>query len=290
MNAQKPVTIYEHADELNSLQGVVDLVKLSDQYRQSAILHSALAQRVFDHTRQPVSAQALSDALGWVPNKGRIFLNALVAMGLLKRTAQGFENLPLSQRFLVSDSAEFIGVPGEDGAWIPGYVDGFSGWVSSEFLKEPPPLPQIAVEDWNLNVWQGATLSATNVRAQPNTQSPVLEVLPAGSFVEVTDWVAGEAVLDGVSQWSRLDSGGYVFTRNIGRNAPVLPPDSTVPEAQMICWPQDFVQRHPLWIGSIQGTFSGFSTGSMSRFTTTASLSERTSTHSSVSSVEALIS
>ncbi|MBC3436576.1 methyltransferase domain-containing protein [Pseudomonas sp. BW16M2] len=109
MNAQKPVTIYEHADELNSLQGVVDLVKLSDQYRQSAILHSALAQRVFDHTRQPVSAQALSDALGWVPNKGRIFLNALVAMGLLKRTAQGFENLPLSQRFLVSDSAEFIG-------------------------------------------------------------------------------------------------------------------------------------------------------------------------------------
>ncbi len=125
---------------------------------------------------------------------------------------------------ILLDSAEFIGVPGEDGAWIPGYADGFSGWVSSEFLKEPPPLPQIAVEAWNLNVWQGATLSATNVRAQPNTQSPVLEVLPAGSFVEVTDWVAGEAVLDGVSQWSRLDSGGYVFTRNIGRNAPVLPP------------------------------------------------------------------
>ncbi|PMZ89655.1 MULTISPECIES: methyltransferase [unclassified Pseudomonas] len=109
MNAQKPVTIYEHADEVSSLQGVVDLVKLSDQYRQSAILHSALAQRVFDHTRQPVGAEALSNALGWVPNKGRIFLNALVAMGLLKRTAQGFENLPLSQRFLVSDSAEFIG-------------------------------------------------------------------------------------------------------------------------------------------------------------------------------------
>jgi hypothetical protein len=38
----------------------------------------------------------------------------------------------------------------------------------------------------------------------------------------------------------------------------------------------------PLWIGSIQGTFSGASAGAMSRFTTTASLSERTSTHSSV--------
>ena len=45
-----------------------------------------------------------------------------------------------------------------------------------------------------------------------------------------------------------------------------------------------------LWIGSTQATASGFSTGSMSRLTTTASLSERTSTHSSGSSVEALIS
>src|ERR1700730_4805522 len=45
-----------------------------------------------------------------------------------------------------------------------------------------------------------------------------------------------------------------------------------------------------LWIGSIQRTSSGRSTGSMSRLTTTASLSLRTNTHSSVSSVDALIS
>jgi len=44
------------------------------------------------------------------------------------------------------------------------------------------------------------------------------------------------------------------------------------------------------WIGSIQRTSSGRSTGSMSRLTTTVSLSLRTRTHSSVSSVEALIS
>src|SRR6266567_4190231 len=49
--------------------------------------------------------------------------------------------------------------------------------------------------------------------------------------------------------------------------------------------------RHPcLWIGSIQRTSSGFSTGSMSRLTTTASLSLRTRTHSRVSSEDALIS
>ena len=45
-----------------------------------------------------------------------------------------------------------------------------------------------------------------------------------------------------------------------------------------------------LWIGSTHFTGLGSSTGSISRFTTTASLSLRTRTHSSDSSAEALIS
>ena len=44
------------------------------------------------------------------------------------------------------------------------------------------------------------------------------------------------------------------------------------------------------WTGSTHSTVSGFSTGSMSRLMATASLSLRTSTHSNVSSVLALIS
>jgi hypothetical protein len=47
---------------------------------------------------------------------------------------------------------------------------------------------------------------------------------------------------------------------------------------------------HALWIGSIQATVSGFSSPSMSRLTTTASLSLRMTTHSSGSSGLALIS
>ena len=50
------------------------------------------------------------------------------------------------------------------------------------------------------------------------------------------------------------------------------------------------VQVGARWIGSTHGTFSGFSAGSMFKLTTTASLSLRTSTHSSVSSDRALIS
>ena len=52
----------------------------------------------------------------------------------------------------------------------------------------------------------------------------------------------------------------------------------------------DFGHGQSLWIGSIQRTSRAGSTGSMSRFTTTASPSLRTRTHSRVSSEEALIS
>lgn len=64
MTVQKPTTIYEHADEVTALNGVVDLVKLSDQYRQSAILHFAVAQQLFDQTARPATAQAISQQLG----------------------------------------------------------------------------------------------------------------------------------------------------------------------------------------------------------------------------------
>src|SRR5690606_35849974 len=62
------------------------------------------------------------------------------AVGLRLRSAPSTDSEIIA---LLLDSAEFISPPGEDGEWIPGYADGFSGWVSSEFLKEPPSLPQI---------------------------------------------------------------------------------------------------------------------------------------------------
>jgi len=109
MNSQKPNTIYEHAEDVTVLSGVVDLVKLSDQYRQSAILHFAVSQHLFDHTTDAVSALVISQKLGWVGNKAKIFLNGLVALGLLRKTGEFYTNAPLTQRFLVSTSSEFIG-------------------------------------------------------------------------------------------------------------------------------------------------------------------------------------
>jgi hypothetical protein len=125
---------------------------------------------------------------------------------------------------LLPDNAEFISPTGSRGDWLPGYADGYAGWVSADFLKEPPKLATISRADWNPAIWQGAALGETNVRARPTTQSEVVEVLQYGDPLTVSAWVKGEEVFEGADEWAQIGPGRFVYARNVGRNAPVLPP------------------------------------------------------------------
>ena len=90
---------------------------------------------------------------------------------------------------VLPDNAEFIAVAGTEGPWIPGYVDGYSGWVAAEFLVDPGSVVQesaIGASDWRLEVWQGISLGVTNVRAEPTTASATLRELYQGEPIVVT--------------------------------------------------------------------------------------------------------
>jgi len=125
---------------------------------------------------------------------------------------------------VVPDNAEFIAAPDANGAWIPGYADGVAGWVSSQFLTTTENLPAPTITDWRLDVWEGATLGDTNFRRDPSTSSATVETVTSRTPVVVVDWVEGEAVVENQITWARLESGSYVYARNIGRAAPVEPP------------------------------------------------------------------
>jgi hypothetical protein len=124
---------------------------------------------------------------------------------------------------VLPDNAEFIAAAEETGDWYAGYADGFAGYVASEFLAEAPPLPEISLADWDTSVWQGAALGETNLRAKPTTESEIMRVLEYGDELTVNGWVKGEEVFVGADLWARLKSGGYIYARNVGRNAPVAP-------------------------------------------------------------------
>ncbi len=125
---------------------------------------------------------------------------------------------------VLPDNAEFIAVPNSTGEWVPGYVDGYAGWVSSEFLRESEPLPRRELENWDPTIWQGAALGETNVRDKPTTSARVVDELFYGDAVTVAAWIQGEELFEGADLWAQIGQGKYVYARNIGRNAPVMPP------------------------------------------------------------------
>lgn len=125
---------------------------------------------------------------------------------------------------VLPDSAEFIAAPGMSGDWAPGYVDGFSGWVAAEFLTTREALAGIASDNWRLDVWQGLTLSDTNLRREPSTGGQSVRTIPFQEPVVIVEWVRGEPVVDNQITWAKLEDGSFVYARNLGRAAPVEPP------------------------------------------------------------------
>ena len=137
---------------------------------------------------------------------------------------RGGPSLDAEVRVILPDNASFIAVSGSNGNWVPGYVDGYSGWVAAEFLVAPTAVTSVDVASWDLSVWQGVALGETNVRAEPTTASANVETLPDGAPVVVVDWVRGEEVVENSFIWAQLEDGNYIFARNVGRAAPVQPP------------------------------------------------------------------
>lgn len=153
------------------------------------------------------------------PTGGTTFL-VDASDGLRVRMEPG---LDADVQVVVPDNAEFISAPGTHRSWVPGYVDGYSGWVSADFIKEPPALPRRSLADWNASVWQGAAMGETNVREQPSTKAKAVDELVYGDQLEVTAWVKGEEVFEGADLWAQIGQNRFIYARNVGRNAPVAP-------------------------------------------------------------------
>lgn len=141
--------------------------------------------------------------------------------GLRLRSAPGLDSEII---VVLPDNAEYITAPGSRGDWVPGYADGYAGWVSADFLQAPPKLQTLSAAEWNPAIWQGGALGETNVRAEPTTNAEIVEALQYGDPITVSAWVKGEEVFEGADEWAHVGPNRFIYARNVGRNAPVLPP------------------------------------------------------------------
>ncbi|MBA2290269.1 MAG: SH3 domain-containing protein, partial [Chloroflexia bacterium] len=80
-----------------------------------------------------VAEQGLAFNPAFLPAPPTLGESTLVSAsdGLRLRTGPSTDS---ETEVLLPENAEFIAVRGATGAWIPGYADGYSGWVASEWL------------------------------------------------------------------------------------------------------------------------------------------------------------
>ena len=98
------------------------ILRMSQGFLATAILQTALRLGVFDQlTDQGESVQAIAAAIGADARGARILLDALAAVGLADVAGEQYSLTPLSRRFLVSHSPEFmgsqVGVYADDVLW-----------------------------------------------------------------------------------------------------------------------------------------------------------------------------
>lgn len=169
-----------------------------------------------------VASSSLATDAAYIPAPPTLGKTSLVKAGdgLRLRDAP---NETGNVRVVLPDNAEFIAADAGSSPWVPGYVDGYSGWVAAEFLSPPKAVPAVDLKDWDLSVWQGAALGDTYLRAKSTTKAKSVKTLAFGDQVVVTDWGEGEEVFEGANIWAALKDGSFVYARNIGRSAPVAP-------------------------------------------------------------------
>lgn len=176
--------------------------------------------------KQWVIDSKLEDDPAFLPNPPSFGETTLVSSPEGLRLRRG-PSLEAEIIVVLDDNASFIAVAGAEGEWVPGYVDGYSGWVAGEYLRAPTFTTEASsagdIAAWNLSVWTGHALSVTNVRAEPTTASATVREIDYGETVTVVDWVRGEEVVENSYVWAQLSDGTYVYARNVGRSAPVAP-------------------------------------------------------------------
>jgi 2-polyprenyl-3-methyl-5-hydroxy-6-metoxy-1,4-benzoquinol methylase len=86
-----------------------ELRRIWSGFQQARVLLTANNYRVFDHLRSERTAGWLSRRIGTDRRATEILLDALTALGLLRKRDGKYRNTPMAMRFLVSDSPYYQG-------------------------------------------------------------------------------------------------------------------------------------------------------------------------------------
>ncbi len=93
----------------NFLKKNQEFTRLWGGFRASRVVLTANNLTVFEHIRTPATANDVASSVGLDLRATEILLDALTALGLLKKTGNKYRNTEMAKRFLVKDSPIYQG-------------------------------------------------------------------------------------------------------------------------------------------------------------------------------------
>ncbi len=156
------------------------------------LLKTAIELNVFDHTTGPVTAGTISDRLCLHGDNTRYMLNALVALGCLKKEKDRYQNTRMTEQLLTSESDTAIG---EALLFMSSWnLPVLNGGLKEMVINGPPPKKDISDPE----IWEkGARVSVNHVlcgRAQSIARH--VSLLPEFSaFSTMLDLGAGPGII-----------------------------------------------------------------------------------------------
>ncbi len=93
----------------NLLRQLQSFRRLSGGFRASRVILTANNFSIFEHLKTPRTSDALAKAIKTDPRATRILLDAVTALGLLRKTGEKYRNTPAAETFLVKDSTWYQG-------------------------------------------------------------------------------------------------------------------------------------------------------------------------------------
>ncbi len=161
---------------------------------KSKLLLTGIELKVFNHLSEPMSADAVAEAIGTHPGNTRLFLDGLAASDLLEKNDGFYQNTAVTQTFLAEDSPTFLGqmYTRQAQMWDPALND------MSRLVKEGAPQHSPEADMGSEEMWAQFTVSLANYERAGVAQQAVEVVseLPEfPSFRKMLDLGCGPGIV-----------------------------------------------------------------------------------------------
>jgi O-methyltransferase. len=181
---------------------------------RAKLLLAGIELKVFNHLSEFLSADAVAKAISAHPANTRLFLDGLVANGLVAKKNGLYRNTPIAQEFLVESSPTFLGqlliLMEEVELWNAALED------LPRLIKEGPPPPSPEVDMGTEERWAQAAVTMANSQRSGMAQqiAKIISQLPEfPTFKRMLDLSGGAGIYGIAIAGAHPSMKGVIFDR-----------------------------------------------------------------------------